>query len=286
MPIDPKYIPEIPSSFQIGNNGNQLNKELKADLRKVTQSGPQAVICNAILAEYNMAVKTLDTLTLSYRVLQEELKGALSVYDPSWYDAANKGINQVGNGVENMNPQTTMTGAQAELANVMTQACPDIANVIPDSLNKTIAEFKELGGMVGSAAATCAKQLGKDVLTSLKNMTSGMKMGKMDDLLGAAKAIIITPIKAIETFLEVTGALGFLKILKMAEACLTKQGLCGFDRRVFVRPGTNQTQYEYFSRLLCVNENGEFDLKLLTDVDRQKADQISTLYKKYKKVSG
>lgn len=285
MAVDPKYIPSVPENLQIGSNGNELNKQLKGKLRKVTQGGPQAVICNAILAEYQYAVKTLDTLTLPVQIALERIKGAMSLYDPSWYNAANQGMNQIGNGIGNMNPQTTMNGSQAELADVMTKACPDIANVIPDSLNKTISEFKELGGMVGGAALTCAKQFGSDVLTSLKKLTGGMKTDALDGLLGAAKDILITPFVAIETFLEEAGVAKLLNILKMAEACLTKKGLCDFDRKVFIKPGTTQTYYEYYSNLFCVNEKGEFDLKKLSDVNMQHADQIETLYKKYQKIA-
>lgn len=278
---DNKYIPDIPSNFNpIKRDGLDGNKYVKDTFRQLSEDGPTKAVCNSIMAEYTAAVKTMNAMVLPIIVAQEKIKGAVQAFDSSWYNPVNQNLNRLGSGVSGYKIPDTIDGNQAQTAKVLSDACPDIEDLIPDSLRVTMTELNLLAKQLGEDALSCAKKLGADVMGALKDKTRGMFDFHLDETMGEFLEAFIEPFRELASLTEASGVKDLMEILKKAERCMMKKGLCDVPKKAFLYPGTNKTNFQYFQEKLSLNANGEFDLKKLITTEKEKVDKLSTIVNK------
>lgn len=234
-------------------------------------------ICAAGYFEYKMLLAMTGALMLPFTLVHGAMQTAIAGFNNTTYKAIKSGMDSLNGAMKSIlkTPIKDLKNISADIGavgNALANSCEFFLSNLPDSLFNLFQDLQYglldiVNGLV---------KLPNAITNSIFKLLMDFKMQALKDVLGFAYDTFLSPLLALESFMQENGILTMLDQMHKMEVCMMKAGTCHRPAKDLTEPTSKKPWSQYYKSQFFLN-NGKPNFNLMAS-NKTQAKQLGAVH--------
>ncbi len=252
--------------------------DFKINLKTLPQSPLDvSFVCSTGYSEYKTIQTMAGALLLPFEFVHTPIQNMITSFNSSTYNSIKSGLDDLNGSMKNIlrTPIKDLKNISADFGTLgtdLSKNCEFFLSTLPDP---TFNLFQDLQyGLLDIINGFVA--LPNSITNSIFKLLTDFKMMALKDVLSFAYDTFLSPLIALESFMQENGIYYLLDQMHKMEVCMMRSGACHRPPKDYTEPTTHQPWSIYYRRQFLI-VNGKSNFNLIANSKTQ-ANQLNNIH--------